>query len=90
MRKKSIIRMTTFVTGQPKQLVGRIVDAFLSAIRMGLIKEKKVTFRGFGSFRVRTCRARWLRNPQTGEVMVLPSRNVVRFSAGEELRKYIR
>ena len=58
-----------------------IVIAVLESIKQGLVKEGKVTIRGFGCFSTRNKSKRIGRNPKTGEPAVVTARKVVTFKA---------
>jgi DNA-binding protein HU-beta len=90
MFKESIIKRIASTTGEPRRKVARFMSMFLDCVQIGLVKEKKVVLRGLGSFHVRVRKARRVANPRTGEIMTVPASNVVRFRAGERLRKYVR
>ena len=90
MFKGNIIDSTAAATRQPKRTVAIFINAFLDCIERGLAKEGSVRLRGFGSFYVRVRKARRVANPRTGEALMIPARNVVRFRAGDKLRKRIR
>jgi DNA-binding protein HU-beta len=47
---------------------------------------ERVTLSGFGSFRVIQRAAQKGRNPQTGQSIVIPAHNVVKFKPGKALR----
>ncbi len=47
----------------------RTVNAFLAEIKKAVKKEKSVSLVGFGTFRVRSRKARMGRNPKTGARM---------------------
>ena len=90
MFKGNIIDSTAVATRQPKRTVAILIEAFLDCIERGLARDGIARLRGFGSFYVRMRKARSVRNPRTGEALVIPARKVVRFRAGEKLRKRIR
>ena len=48
-------------------------------------KGERVTLAGFGSFRVVERAAQKGRNPQTGQAIVIPAHNVVKFRPGKKL-----
>ena len=52
-------------------------------------KEGKVTLVGFGTFQKARRKARKGRNPQTGAVIKIKARNVVKFKPGKKLRESI-
>ena len=55
--------------------------ADLESIKEGLVKEGKVTLRGFGCFSTRNKSKRMGRNPKTGTSAVITARRVVKFKA---------
>jgi len=55
------------------------------AITDTLKKDEKVTLIGFGTFSVSNRAARDGRNPQTGETMKIPAKNVAKFKVGKNL-----
>jgi len=57
----------------------RLVDLILELIKKGLGGGEKVQNSGFGTFLVREKKERKGRNPQTGEEMIIHSRNSVVF-----------
>jgi DNA-binding protein HU-beta len=54
-----------------------------------LKKGDKVTLVGFGTFSVSKRKARKGRNPQTGEVIKIKAKKVVKFSVGTGLKKSV-
>jgi DNA-binding protein HU-beta len=62
------------------------VNAVLDAIRMGIKKSGKVQLVGFGSFSLKTRKARKGRNPQTGEAITIKASKTVGFKAGDALK----
>jgi len=49
----------------------------------------RIEIRGFGSFSLRTRKARVGRNPKTGEPVALPPKNVPHFKPGKELKSMV-
>jgi nucleoid DNA-binding protein len=66
-----------------------IVIAVLESIKQGLVKEGKVTIRGFGCFSARNKSKRIGRNPKTGEPAVIKARRVVKFKAYDPLKQEV-
>ena len=54
------------------------------------MKGQKVSLVGFGSFLVRSRKARTGRNPKTGEEIKIKARKVPAFSAGAELKNAVK
>lgn len=65
------------------------IDATLAVISEALAKGEDVALVGFGSFSVRTQKARTARNPQTGEKVQVPAKKVVTFKAGKGLKEAV-
>ena len=63
-------------------LVKAFLESMISALRSG----EEVELRGFGSFRLRSRKPRMGRNPRSGQSLHVPSKRVVYFKLGKELR----
>jgi DNA-binding protein HU-beta len=59
--------------------------SLIGGIRTSLKKGKRVTFSGFGSFDVKTRKARKGRNPKTGESIHIPQKKRVKFNSSKGL-----
>jgi len=90
MNKAELIEQVAGQTGLAKRASGKAVDAVVSAISDCLARGEKVTLVGFGTFRVRSRKARRGVNPQTGESIQIPAKKVPRFTAGKALREKVR
>ena len=66
-----------------------IVETVFKEVRQGLIKDGKVTLRGFGSFFVKDKKERMGRNPKTGEDAVISARRVTTFKASKKFKAKI-
>lgn len=62
----------------------------LQAIATALHEGKRIEVRGFGSFNLHTRKPRIYRNPKTGVTINLPTRSVVRFKPGKQLKESVR
>lgn len=69
-----------------KRQAGHIVDLILDEIMGALKKGERVALTPFGSFVVRSRKAREGRNPKTGERIKIAARNVPAFVAGKSLK----
>lgn len=90
MSRTTIVKAVASETSESKRTVEGIVAAFLAQVATNLGKGTKVTLGGFGTFRVRTRKARTGRHPGTGERIAIPARRVVGFKAGTGLQKAVR
>ncbi|MGA8241148.1 MAG: HU family DNA-binding protein, partial [Desulfobacterales bacterium] len=70
-----------------KVAAGKALDSFVDGVTKTLKKKDgKVTLVGFGTFQKSRRKARKGRNPQTGEMLKIKARNVVKFKPGKKLR----
>ena len=67
----------------------RAVNALISSIQKGLKKDKEVQIVGFGTFAVKSRKARTGRNPQNGETIQIKASRTVGFRAGTGLKDSI-
>ncbi len=65
------------------------LNATFDAIKASLKKGQKVSLIGFGSFEVRSRKARQGRNPKTGQTITIKARKVPAFKAGANLKKAV-
>ncbi len=73
-------------TGITRREADLIVETVFDAIAGALRSGDEVEIRGFGSFRLRSRKARLTRNPRTGEQIMVPPKRVPFFRAGKALR----
>ena len=69
-----------------KRLAGEILDATFDAISKAIKKEKRFAYPGFGTFTVRSRKARKGRNPQTGEEIKIKASKTVGFKPAPTLK----
>jgi len=69
-----------------KRQAGEVVDLILEEIKAALQKGDRVALTPFGSFVVRSRKAREGRNPKTGEKIKIAARKVPAFVAGKSLK----
>lgn len=65
---------------------GRVLEAFMETVVDTCAKGEEIRFVGFGSFVMRDMAAREARNPQTGAMIKIPARRVVRFVPGKKFK----
>lgn len=79
MSKSNIIDAVASATGTSKAQARETVNATFEAVKAELNSGESVRLTGFGTFKKETRRARNGRNPQTGETMTIPAKEVVKF-----------
>ena len=72
-----------------KRQAAEIVDLILNEIKNALQKGDRVALTPFGSFVVRSRKAREGRNPKTGEKIKIAARKVPAFVAGKSLKEAV-
>lgn len=90
MTKKDIVLRITDTTGIKQVDVKKVVQKTFDVIIDSLLRNEKVELRNFGVFKVKERRARFGRNPRTGESVPVPPRKVVVFKPGLEMKQKIR
>ena len=89
MNQSELIANVARATGISKADAERAVKATLNEIGDAIERKEEVNLAGFGTFRVEHRNARTGRNPQTGEAMDIPAKNVIKFSPGKALRECV-
>ncbi len=90
MTKKDIVLRITDMTGIKQVDVKEVVQKTFDVIIDSLVKNEKVELRNFGVFKIKDRKARYGRNPRTGESVPVPPRRVAVFKPGLEMKQKIR
>ena len=90
MTKKDIVLRITDMTGIKQVDVKKIVQKTFDVVIESLVRFEKVELRNFGVFKIKERRARFGRNPRTGESVPVPPRRVVVFKPGLEMKQRIK
>ena len=69
-----------------KKAIGEIIDATFSNIGKAVKKSKRFSYPDFGTFTVRSRKARKGRNPQTGEAIKIKASKTVGFRPAPRLK----
>ncbi len=89
MNKAELVEEVAGQVGLTKRVCREAIDAITSTITDSLARGEKVTLVGFGSFKVRKRKARRGRNPQTGEEIQIPAKDVPKFEPGKNLKEAV-
>jgi len=88
MLKRDLVEKTTeSLEGFLKKDIGKAVDIIIETMSDSLDQGNRVEIRGFGSFSVRTRKARQTKNPKTGKVMDIPPRKTLHFAMSKSLKE---
>jgi len=66
-----------------------VVNTLLYTIGDSLRDGNKVSLFGFGTFTPKERKSRPGRNPKTGEKIIIPAKNIVKFKPGKELEEIL-
>ena len=90
LTKAEIIENIYEKTAFDKKDIHVIVDKIFEEIKAGLLKDKIIELRGFGTFELRTRKGREkAHNPKTGEIVSVSSHGVAVFRPGKELKSSV-
>ncbi len=70
-----------------KKNIHKILDLFVDELKKGLLEDRIVELRGFGTFEIKTRKGRKARNPKTGESVIVHNHGVAVFRPGRELKQ---
>jgi nucleoid DNA-binding protein len=88
MLKRDLVeKATESLEGFLKKDIGKAVDIIIETMSDSLDQGNRVEIRGFGSFSVRTRKARQTKNPKTGKVMDIPPRKTLHFAMSKSLKE---
>lgn len=87
MNKAELIEKISDVTGLTKKDADQAVNAFIETIQTALKKGDKVAIAGFGTFEVKSRKARTGRNPLTGEEIKIAASKAPKFKAGKGFKE---
>jgi len=88
MLKRDLVQKTTdSLNGYLKKDISKAVDIIIETMAESLDQGNRVEIRGFGSFSVRTRKARLTKNPKTGKIMDIPPRKNLHFAMSKSLKE---
>ena len=94
MNKNTIYKMGVIETISKKSNISKndvktVLDAFIDVTISSLKENMKVSIIGFGSFSIKQRNPRDGKHPKTGKLIRIPSKVLVKFSAGKNLNEEI-
>jgi nucleoid DNA-binding protein len=87
MNKADFITLLSKELKSNKIETSKVLEAVFAKIKEALKKNATLRFTGFGTFKVKSRRAREIRNPRDGMMIKVPKKNYVSFVAGTELKQ---
>jgi len=72
--------------GMTKKAVAELVDNVFDVVAVAVKKNKRFTYPGFGTWVIRTRKARTGRNPRTGETLKIKASKTIGFKPARSLK----
>ena len=69
--------------------IGHILNLFFNKVKEGLDNDKNVELRGFGTFKKKINKAKYVRNPKTNEKIFKTKSFKIHFKVGKILHKIL-
>ncbi|THB70930.1 MAG: HU family DNA-binding protein [Desulfobulbaceae bacterium] len=85
MNKGELVATIAESGDMTKVAAGKALDSVLAHMAEAMERGERVTIAGFGSFHVVERAEQKGRNPQTGQSIMIPAHNVVKFRPGKKL-----
>lgn len=86
LTKSEMLNVLVEKTGLKKKEIVAVLDANNELVAKVLKKDKKMKLPGLGIFNVKHRKARMARNPQTGEMIKVKAKTVLKFRVSKELK----
>lgn len=90
MNKGELVTTIAELAGMTRVRAEMALNKVLGNLADAMEKGERVTLSGFGSFTVVERAEQKGRNPQTGQAIVIPAHNVVKFKPGKNLVSRVR
>jgi DNA-binding protein HU-beta len=87
MTKGDLVSAVAKAAGLNKTTAGDAVDAIFENLARAIRKDRRFQVPGFGTFTVRSRKARKGRNPQTGDEISIRASRTVGFKPAPDLKK---
>jgi DNA-binding protein HU-beta len=86
MNKSEMIKHIAETASLSQTDAAKALDAFCSGVKTVLKEGQQVVLTGFGSFSSVERAARKGRNPKSGAEIMIPAKNIIKFSAGKDFK----
>ena len=86
MTKAELVEVVAAQTRLTKKSAAEIIDIVFSNIGKAVKRDARFSYPGFGTWSVRSRKARKIRNPQTNEMMKLKASKTIGFRPAKELK----
>lgn len=86
MTKAELVEAVAAQAQMTKKQTAEVMDLIFENISEAVRKDERFSYPGFGTWSLRSRKARKIRNPQTNEMMKLSASRTVGFRAAKELK----
>ena len=86
MTKAELVEVVAAQSQLTKKSAAEIIDIVFSNIGKAVKRDARFSYPGFGTWSVRSRKARKIRNPQTNEMMKLKASKTIGFRPAKELK----
>ena len=86
MTKAELVEAVAEQTRMTKKSAAELIDVVFDNIGGAVKKDNRFSYPGFGTWTIRTRKARKIRNPQTNEIMKLKATKTIGFRPAKELK----
>lgn len=86
MTKAELVEVVAAQSKLTKKSAAELIDIVFSNIGKAVKKDARFSYPGFGTWSVRSRKARKIRNPQTNEMMKLKASKTIGFRPAKELK----
>jgi DNA-binding protein HU-beta len=87
MTKAELVEAVASQSKVTKKSASEILDVVFNNIGKAVKKETRFSYPGFGTWSLRSRKARNIRNPQTNEIMKLKASRTIGFRPAKELKQ---
>ncbi|HLT31598.1 MAG TPA: HU family DNA-binding protein [Myxococcaceae bacterium] len=86
MTKAELVEAVAAQAQMTKKQTAEVMDLIFENISEAVRRDERFSYPGFGTWSLRSRKARKIRNPQTNEMMKLKASRTVGFRAAKELK----
>ena len=90
MTKAEIVKEVSKSTGIENATVSAVVEGFMATVKGALAKEENIYLRGFGTFEVKTRKAKTGRNITKNTTVIIPEHKVPTFKPCNDFKKLVK
>jgi DNA-binding protein HU-beta len=87
MTKAELVEAVAQQTKMTKKSAAEVIDIVFANIGKAVKKDARFSYPGFGTWSIRSRKARKIRNPQTNEMMKLKASRTIGFRPAKELKQ---